>query len=111
MNKQAATTIAVLGLVISAGAQADSLFPKTAPQSTVDYCVEQIADYADYQDARRVRHEIESKERRSIGHELRIDTRVYGDLEEEVIREYATTCAVGNSQRPLTFRIREVATD
>lgn len=110
MNKQVAASIAVLGLVISAGAQADSLFPQMAPQSTVDFCVTQIADHADYSGAIRVRHEVESKERRSIGHELRIDTRVYGDTEEQLIREYATTCAVGNSQRPLTFRIREIDT-
>ena len=110
MNKQIAFTIAVLGLVISAGAQADPLFPKIAPQSTVDYCVQQIGDIADYDDARRVRHEIESTELRSIGHKLRIDTRVYGESEDQLIREYATTCAVGNSQRPLAFRIRELST-
>ena len=111
MIKQAATSIAVLGLVISAGAQADSLVPKVAPPSTVDYCVQQIGDHADYNDARLVRHEIESKERRSIGHELRIDTRVYGETEDQLIREYATVCAVGNSQRTLSFRIRQVALD
>ncbi len=108
MNKQIATTIAVLGLMVSGSAGADPLFPKIAPQSTVDYCVQQIGDYADYNDARLVRHEVESRERRSIGHELRIDTRVYGGADDQVLREYATTCAVGNSQRPLKFRIREV---
>ena len=111
MNKQVATSIAVLGLVISAGAQADPLFPQTAPQSTVDFCVQQISDYADYNDARVVRHEIESEELRSIGHKLRIDTRVYGDTEDQLIREYATTCSVGNSQRTLAFRIRETGTN
>ena len=111
MNKQATATIALLGLVISAGAQADSLFPKTAPQSTVDHCVQQIGAYANYDDARRVHHEIESEELRSIGYKLRIDTRVYGDTEDQVIREYATTCSVGNSQRTLAFRIRELGTN
>ena len=111
MIKQVATTIAVVGLVIAAGAQAGPLFPKIAPKSTVDYCVQQIGEHADYNDARLVRHEIESKERRSIGHELRIDTRVYGDTEDQLIREYATVCAVGNSQRTLSFRITEVKTD
>lgn len=108
MKKQVATTIAVLGLVISAGAQAGPVFPKVAPQSTVDYCVQQIGDLADYNDATQVRHEVESSELRSIGHTLRIDTRVYGENEDQLIREYATTCVVGNSQRALSFRIREV---
>ncbi len=111
MIKQVATTTAVLGLVISAAAQASPEFPKIAPQSTVDYCVQQIGDHADYNDARLVRHEIESKERRSIGHELRIDTRIYGDTEDQLIREYATVCAVGNSQRTLSFRIRQIKQD
>ena len=110
MLKKIAMTTAVLGLLFSASAAADPLFPQVAPQSTVDHCVSQIAGHADYTGATRVRHEVESRERRSIGHELRIDTRVFGDVEDEVIREYATTCAVGHSQRPLTFRIREIDT-
>ncbi len=109
MLKQVTTSLAVLGLVSSAVAQADSLFPKIAPQSTVDLCVTQIAGHADYADATLVHHNVESKERRSIGHELRIETQVYND-EQVLIRRYATTCAVGNSQRPLTFRIKEVDT-
>jgi len=111
MNKRSVSTIAVLGLVISAAAQAGPVFPKIAPQSAVDHCVQQIGVHADYNDARLVQHEIESKERRSIGHELRIDTRVYGETEDQLIREYATVCAVGNSQRTLSFRIRELSTD
>lgn len=107
MLKQVTTSLAVLGLVSSAVAQADALFPRIAPQSTVDLCVTEIAGHADYAGATLVRHDVESKERRSIGHELRIDTSVYDD-EQVLIRRYATTCAVGHSQRPLTFRIKEV---
>lgn len=109
MLKQVTTSLAVLGLVSSAVAQADSMFQKTAPQSTVDLCVTQIAGHADYAGATRVRHDVESRERRAIGHELRIDTQIYDD-EQVLIRKYATTCAVGHSQRPLTFRIKEVDT-
>ena len=111
MNKQVMTTLAAMGLLFSAGANADALFQKPAPQSTIDLCVTQIADRANYDGATRVRHEVESQERRTIGHELRIDTRVFGDIEDEVIREYATICAVGHSQRPLSFRIKEVDTE
>jgi len=48
MLKQVTTSLAVLGLVSSAVAQADSMFPTIAPQSTVDLCVTQIAGHADY---------------------------------------------------------------
>ncbi len=107
MLKQVTTSLAVLGLMSSAVVQADGLFTNIAPDSTVDLCVTQIAGHADYAGATLVRHEVESRERRSIGHELRIDTLVYDD-EQVLIREYLTTCAVGHSQRPLTFRIKEV---
>jgi len=110
MNKQATTTLAALGLLFSTGVQADFLTPNEAPQSVIDYCVTQIGDHADYSEATRVRHEVETRQRRAVGHELRIDTRVFGDAGDELIREYATVCAVGNSQRPLTFRIKEVDT-
>ena len=110
MNKQATTILAALGLLFSTGVQADFLTPKEAPQSAIDFCVTQIAAHANYNDATRVRHNVETRQRRAVGHELRIDTRVFGDTGDELIREYATVCAVGNSRRPLTFRIKEVDT-
>jgi len=103
----AMTSLAALGLFFSAAANANSWFPELAPQSTVDMCVAQIADHADYTAAARVRHEIESEQRRSVGHTLRIDTLVYGGSDGKLIREYATKCVVGNGLEPVKFVIRE----
>jgi len=100
--------LTALGLFFSGTAMANDLFTEVAPQHQVESCVAEISDYANYDDAKLVRHHVESKQRRTIGHILRIDTRVYGDTEDEVIREYATKCVVGISEKPLKFTIREL---
>jgi len=103
----ALNSMAVVGLFFSAAASANSWLPELAPQSTVDMCVAEIADHADYSEAARVRHEIESEQRRTVGHTLRIDTRVYGGNDGKLIREYATKCVVGKGLEPVKFVIRE----
>ncbi len=101
------TTLAAAGLFISSSALAMPGFTTNAPKSTIDACVAQIAERANYEDASRVRHEVESRQRRISGHVLKIDTTVYGVDGEEVIREYVTTCAVTDRQETKLFRIRE----
>lgn len=101
------SALATLGFFVSTSATADFRFPELAPQQTVDVCVAEISGHANYVGATRVRHEVESTKRRTIGHVLRIDTRVYGETEDEVIREYATKCVVGTGEEPVSFKIRE----
>ncbi len=100
-------TLAALSLSFSTASVADNLSPDIAPQSTLDTCVAEISDHADYTAATRVRHDIESEERRTVGHILKIDTRVYGDADGKLLREYATRCVVGNGPEPLHFEIKE----
>jgi len=100
-------TLATLGLFFSASATANDLSPDLAPKSTVDRCVAEISDHADYTAATRVRHDVESEERRTVGHILRIDTLVYGDTDGRLLREYKTRCVVGASIEPLYFEIKE----
>lgn len=104
-------TLATLGLFLSTGARADFLSPEPAPQSKVDLCVAEISDHADYSNATRVRHEVESRERRAVGYILKIDTLVYGEVEGEVIREYATKCVVASGEKPVKFTIKETGVD
>ncbi len=99
--------LAALGLFFSAGATADLVFPELAPQSKVDLCVAEISEHANYSDATRVRHEVESKQRRTIGYILKIDTLVYGEVDGEVIRGYTSKCVVANGEKPVKFTIRE----
>ncbi len=104
------TTAAALGLGFAATATAGGLDPDLAPKKTVDLCVAEIAGHADYSNAVRVRHEVESKQRRTIGFVLKIDTLVYDSVGGDAIREYATICKVGHGEKPLKFRIREAGT-
>lgn len=108
-NTSAMISLAVLGLLFAAASTANPWFPETAPRSSVDLCVTEIAGYADYTDATRVRHDIESRERRSVGHILRINTRVYGGEDGTLVREYATECTVGKGAAPVRFLIHETA--
>ena len=104
------TTLAAVGLFISSSALAMPGFTKDVPKSTIDICVAQIAEQANYENAVRVRHDVETRPRRFSGHILKIDTTVYGADGEEVIREYATTCAVTDRQETKLFKIREKGT-
>jgi hypothetical protein len=78
-----------------------------APKSTVDTCVAEISDRADYTAATRIRHDVESEQRRTVGHILNIDTLVYGDTDGRLLRTYATRCVVGAGPEPLYFEIKE----
>ena len=101
------TTLAAVGLFVFSTALSLPGFSELAPRSTIDICVAKIAEQANYEDAGRVRHEVVSKPRRSSGHILKIDTIVYGFDGEQVIREYATTCAVSGRSVTKLFEIRE----
>ena len=100
-------SLATMGLIFSASSMANDLFSDVAPKSTVDTCVAEISSHADYTAATRVRHDVESEERRTVGHILRIDTLVYGDVDGKLLREYTTRCVVGTSVEPLYFEIKE----
>lgn len=106
---RAMISLATLGLLISTASMAHPWFSDVAPQSSVDMCVAEIADHADYSQAARVRHEVESEHRRTVGHILRIDTRVYGQSDGKLVREYTTKCIVGVGLEPVRFVIRETA--
>ena len=108
-NTTALISLATLGMLFAAASTANPWFPETAPPSSVDMCVAEIAGYADYTDATRVRHDIESRERRTVGHILRINTRVYGGEDDTLVREYATECTVGKGAEPVRFLIHEKA--
>ena len=102
-----AMVIATVSLFVSASALGSDLVPEIAPRHQVDSCVAEISNYADFSDATRVYHDVKSRQRRTIGHTLRINTRVYGEVEDEVIREYATKCVVGTEDKPTRFTIIE----
>lgn len=103
----ASTALAIAGLVSSGSAFAMPGFVKQVPMSSVEQCVVQIGEQANYENAGHVRHEVDSRERRVGGHTMTIKTIVFGDEGNEVIREYATVCAVSGNSETKKFKIRE----
>ena len=102
-----ATSLAIAGFVMSSSAFALPGFSEQAPSSSVQQCVAQIGEQANYENAGRVRHEVDSKERRVSGHTITINTIVFGADGDDVIREYATVCAVSDDSEMKRFKIRE----
>jgi len=108
INKAAVSaSLAIAGLVFTSNAFALPGLSKPAPESTIQICVAQIGEQANYQDAGRVVHKVETKERRVSGHKLTIDTTVFGADGAIVIREYATICAVSDDSVTRKFKIRQ----
>ena len=101
------TAMAVAGLVISSSAFAMPGFSEQAPESSIKQCVAEIGEQANYQNAGRVRHLVDSRERRSSGHTMTIKTTVFGIDGTEIIREYTTICAVTDHAETARFKIKE----
>lgn len=104
---KAAVSLAVAGLVLSGSAFALPGFSEQAPESSVKQCVAEIGEQANYENAGRVRHVVDSKERRVSGHTITVETTVFGVDGYEVIREYATVCAVSDKAETKHFKIKE----
>ena len=101
------TSLAIAGLVVSSSAFALPPASEQVPDSTVKQCVAEVGEQASYKDAGRVRHVVGSKEQRFSGHKLTIETTVFGVDGSEVIREYATVCAVSDDAKLRRFKIKE----
>ncbi len=106
-NSKAAVSLAVAGLAISSSAFALPGDSEQAPMSSIEICVVQIGEQANYEKAGRVRHVVDSKERRVSGHKIFIDTIVFGADGDVVIREYRTLCAVSDDAETKSFKIKE----
>lgn len=104
---KSAVTVAVAGLIVSGNAIAMPGFTQQAPFSSVEICIAQISDQADYQDAARVRHAVDSEQRRIGGHTIKIETQVFGADGAELIREYATVCAISAKQETRHFVLKQ----
>ena len=108
----ASLTFAALGfLATSTNAFAESPLDGYAPSSTINACVAEIDDRANLEGATRIRHVVEAKKRRSIGHKLKIDSTLYDDAAGKVLREYASVCVVTRGNVPYRFEIEEVGDD
>jgi hypothetical protein len=98
---------AMLGLAASAGPSSAATVDEISYASEVNTCIAEIRDHLDYRDASRVRHDVVIVKRRLVGYAIRIDTRIFPELGEQAVREYATFCIANGDHKPLKFEISE----
>ena len=106
-SKIVVRSLAALGLIALSSTTLAGFY-EFAPQRDIDLCVAEIQAYADYTGAGRVRHDVESSKRKTVGFSLNIDTTVYADIDGAAIREYKAVCVVTGGKKPLKFTIREI---
>jgi hypothetical protein len=111
MNRKTALSLVLMTLFAADLAFASSPFDEQAPQSSVDICVAEVANNADYAGANNVSHTVASKPRSISGYKVSIRTIVYDDDDGTVIREYASNCAINRLEQIHTFRIRQKRAD
>ena len=99
-------SIILAGLLCCQTADAMPGFTSEAPQSSVASCIGKVNGEADFSQAGSVLHNVETEERRVSGHTMRIRTRVIGIDGDEVIREYATHCAINDNDEIKRFTMR-----
>lgn len=107
MNRKTAISLTLVGLFAANVAFAIPGFTTEAPQSSVDTCVAEVANHADFTDAANVVYNVKTEDRRVSGYKLRIQTLVYGADGDTVIREYAAACAINDQSQIKRFQIRQ----
>lgn len=107
MNRKIVLSLTLIGLFAANLAFAMPAFEVEAPQSSVDACVAEVAHNADYSDASSVLHKVASKPRSVSGFTVSIRTIVYGDDTDNVVREYASHCAINRLEQIRSFKIRQ----
>lgn len=105
-NKILASSLAAFGLIAISTPTLAGYF-EFAPKADVDLCVAEIQAHADYTGAARVRHEVASSKRRTVGYKLEIETSVYAEGDDTPIREYKAVCVVAGGDKPRKFTITQ----
>lgn len=107
LNRKTTVSLALIGLFAANVAFALPGFSTEASPRSVDACLAQVADNADYANARSIIHNVETEDRRISGHKMSIQTIMYAADGTTVIREYASTCAINGQDEVQRFKIRQ----
>ena len=105
MNRKAIFSLILAGMFVVDLAWASPYLDEEAPQRTLDACIAEVSNNADYDGASEVMHLVESKPRSISGFTVRIRTEVYDG--ESVIRQYRSHCAINRLDQVRFFSIRD----
>ena len=98
--------LALLGLTMTCDAYADSNRDQRRTMKHVRSCVAEIAKHANYDDASRAIHWVDTlKQKNLVELEIRIETTVYAVDGEPATRKYETSCLVAGLGNLIDFRI------
>ena len=100
-------SIALMGLFAANVALAVPGFSTEAPQASVDACIAAVKENVSFEEAGSVLYNVETEDRRVSGHKMSIQTLVYGDTDESLIREYKAVCAINDDAEIKMFNIRQ----
>ncbi len=109
MNRKTLIALTLTGMFFADFAMGSQQFDERVPQKSLDACVAEVANNADYGGASEVLHFVDSKPRSISGFTVWIRTEVYNG--ESVIREYRSKCAINRLDQIRNFRIRDEAID
>lgn len=109
MNRKALFSLALAGLFVVDLALASPYLNDEAPQRTLDACIAEVSNNANFDGASEVTHLVESKPRSVSGFTVRIRTEVYEG--ESLIRQYRSNCAINRLDQIRFFRIRDEAVE
>lgn len=107
MKTQMKTLLVATSLVAASLASASPFRYVPVPATSVEACIAEVDQRADYTGGSRVVHNVDVDQRRSVGHELRISTLVMGEADGKALREYVTVCTVTPKHAPLAFTMSE----
>lgn len=107
LNRKTTISLALVGLLAANVAFAVPGFTTDASPSSVDACLEKVADSADFANARSITHNVTTENRRVSGHKMSIQTIMYAADGTSVIREYASSCAINGQDEVQRFKIRQ----
>ena len=109
MSRKTLIALTLAGLFAADFAIGSQQFDENVPQSSLDACVAEVSNNADYDGASEVLHFVESKPRSISGFTVWIRTEVHDG--EAIIREYRSKCAINRLDQIRNFRIRDKAVD
>ena len=102
------TSLMVLSFSAISDAHAGASQLRNSTNKQIQSCVAEIGKHADFDDATRVVHWVIALEQKNLMElTIKIESAVYGQVGEEIIRGYTASCVTGTMGDLVKFRFSE----
>ena len=106
-NALLALTVSLMAVLVFATPVTINKHEQAQLDLEISSCIAELGNHANYADASQVRHEVVVTKRRTLGHKLDIQTSVFSESSDDVIRAYVTKCIVYRDNKPVKFKFSE----